>query len=434
MLESCGVRAPAPTRRSLSPSAQRVLLTHGDALCLDDVDYQRFRAMVRSPAWQARARALPLAERRARSAAQHARRSDSARSRASAGALGRRRCRRRASRWLRAADAPTLVHGHTHAPASHALAPGLVRHVLSDWELDGSSAPRAEVLRWTRARLRAHRAGRRPASAARRDRGWLAPLARARAHARAPRAIPDALWQLTLARFPFLAARGAADLRRAARAWRRSSSPRRSSAARAASTVTDEMAVAIAAQACLPVLQLGLRLATTASSASSCTPTRSSRGARSMDDDGVVHDYDEELAGEAMERRPGDAVLARRATTPASRPTGGYNVVIHEFAHVLDMRDGVSRRRRRRCRPASERRRWLNVLDDEYEALLPTRSTRGEETLLDPYGAEALEEFFAVARGGVLRRAAASCARAAARSTSCCASFFRQDPARALSQ
>jgi UDP-2,3-diacylglucosamine hydrolase len=40
------------------------------------------------------------------------------------------------------------VHGHTHAPASHELAPGIVRHVLSDWELDAGRAPRAEVLRW----------------------------------------------------------------------------------------------------------------------------------------------------------------------------------------------------------------------------------------------------------------------------------------------
>ena len=59
--------------------------------------------------------------------------------------------RNRRWRWLREAHAPTLVHGHTHAPASHTLAPGVTRHVLSDWELDGSSAPRAEVMRWTAA-------------------------------------------------------------------------------------------------------------------------------------------------------------------------------------------------------------------------------------------------------------------------------------------
>jgi UDP-2,3-diacylglucosamine hydrolase len=51
--------------------------------------------------------------------------------------------------WLRESDAPVLVHGHTHAPASHALGPGLVRHVLSDWHLDGAGTRRAEVLRWS---------------------------------------------------------------------------------------------------------------------------------------------------------------------------------------------------------------------------------------------------------------------------------------------
>ena len=53
--------------------------------------------------------------------------------------------------WLRDGGATTLVHGHTHAPATHELSPGAVRHVLSDWELDGSSAPRAEILRWSAA-------------------------------------------------------------------------------------------------------------------------------------------------------------------------------------------------------------------------------------------------------------------------------------------
>jgi Mlc titration factor MtfA (ptsG expression regulator) len=59
------------------------------------------------------------------------------------------------------------------------------------------------------------------------------------------------------------------------------------------------------------------------------------------DDDGVVHEYDEELVRRGHGRRAGDAVVARRAH---SRPhaASGYNVVIHEFAHVLDMADGVA--------------------------------------------------------------------------------------------
>ena len=50
--------------------------------------------------------------------------------------------------WLRAAGAQALIHGHTHLPADHVLAPGLARHVLTDWDLD-AHPPRAGVLRLT---------------------------------------------------------------------------------------------------------------------------------------------------------------------------------------------------------------------------------------------------------------------------------------------
>ena len=53
-------------------------------------------------------------------------------------------------RWMHAAGAQTLVHGHTHRPGSGELAPGHSRHVLSDWDLDDADHPRAEVLRLTR--------------------------------------------------------------------------------------------------------------------------------------------------------------------------------------------------------------------------------------------------------------------------------------------
>ena len=50
--------------------------------------------------------------------------------------------------WLRRAQAHTLLHGHTHKPADHDLAPGLRRLVLSDWDAS-ATPPRAEVLRLT---------------------------------------------------------------------------------------------------------------------------------------------------------------------------------------------------------------------------------------------------------------------------------------------
>jgi len=145
LLEASGVlRLTDPT--VVVAFGERVMLSHGDALCIDDVPYQRYRAVVHRPALQRAFRILPLTARRAIGSAIKRR-------------SGRREPREQgafidvdagaALAWMRGADAPTLIHGHTHAPASHDLAPGAVRHVLSDWELDGSSKPRAEIVRWS---------------------------------------------------------------------------------------------------------------------------------------------------------------------------------------------------------------------------------------------------------------------------------------------
>jgi UDP-2,3-diacylglucosamine hydrolase len=123
----------------------RVVLTHGDALCLSDVDYQRFRAQVRSPEWQRSFLALPLAERRA--AARRMRDASEAAQRSHEGPYADVDPTAAAA-WLHAAGADQMVHGHTHRPGSDTLAPGLHRHVLSDWDLV-ARPPRAEVLRLT---------------------------------------------------------------------------------------------------------------------------------------------------------------------------------------------------------------------------------------------------------------------------------------------
>lgn len=133
---------PDPT--VLSAWGQRVLLSHGDALCLADTDYQAFRREVRSPAWQAAFLARPLAERRA--VAADIRR----RSRALHAFDGRAdvdvdtAC---AVAWMHGMGTAELVHGHTHRAGSNDLAPGFKRHVLGDWDLDDAARPRAEVLR-----------------------------------------------------------------------------------------------------------------------------------------------------------------------------------------------------------------------------------------------------------------------------------------------
>lgn len=120
----------------------RWLLSHGDALCLDDVDYMQFRTQVRSAGWQEAFLAKPLAERQ--EIARGLRAQSEARKASGAAYADLDAAASRA--WLQAAHAPTLIHGHTHKPAIHDLGGGLNRVVLSDWDLTAAPA-RAEVLR-----------------------------------------------------------------------------------------------------------------------------------------------------------------------------------------------------------------------------------------------------------------------------------------------
>lgn len=144
-LQACGMQTlDDPT--VLDFAGQRWLLSHGDELCLADTDYQRFRAQVRSPGWQRTFLAQPLGQREA--TARDLRRQSEARKQASGGdpSLWADVDTAAARRWLQAAGAATLIHGHTHQPAEHDLGDGLRRVVLSDWDL-AAPTPRAQVLR-----------------------------------------------------------------------------------------------------------------------------------------------------------------------------------------------------------------------------------------------------------------------------------------------
>ena len=140
-LESCDVTLlDDPT--VLQFAGQRWLLSHGDALCLDDVDYLQFRAVVRSPQWQRDFLAKPLAERQ--QIARGIRNQSESRKRS--GAIYADVDAAAARDWLHAAQAAVLIHGHTHRPAVHDLGASLQRWVLSDWDLNATPA-RGEVLR-----------------------------------------------------------------------------------------------------------------------------------------------------------------------------------------------------------------------------------------------------------------------------------------------
>ena len=220
--------------------------------------------------------------------------------------------------------------------------------------------------------------------------GWWQRWRKARALER--RAIPEPLWQLTLARFPFLAARSEEDLRELRQMATLFLSAKEFSGARDLE-ITDEMAVAIAAQACLPALKLGLEWLDGFVGIVVHEDTVLARR-EVEDDDGIVHAYDEALAGEAMSGGP--VMLAWRDVDDAGlSAVDGYNVVVHEFAHVIDMRRGLTADAEH-ADVSSARGRWLRSLAAEYEQFA-ARVDRGEATFIDPYAAESIEEFFAVA-------------------------------------
>ena len=120
------------------------LIMHGDTLCTDDVEYQKFRSLVRDPGWQEQFLARPLAERRAFAARARAEsRSHTAAAKpeimdVNAAAV---------AASMRAHGVRRLIHGHTHRPATHRFAldgKPAERIVLGDWYDHGS------VLTWPR--------------------------------------------------------------------------------------------------------------------------------------------------------------------------------------------------------------------------------------------------------------------------------------------
>lgn len=219
--------------------------------------------------------------------------------------------------------------------------------------------------------------------------------------------IPPDAWARTLAAYPFLrrlSEHDAAALRQRT-AWMLAS---KSFVGAAGLTLTDDMLLSIAVQAALPVLALdpalyeGWREIIV-------YPGGFIIPRKDTDADGVVHEYLQEAAGEAWEGGP--VILSwEDARTP-----GHMNVVIHEFAHKLDLHDGMADgqpdlSRHRELSP----RRWRTVLDDSYarfcEALeaiendipadMDPESAEADawygQLPLDPYAASDEAEFFAV--------------------------------------
>ena len=148
----------------------------------------------------------------------------------------------------------------------------------------------------------------------------------------------------------------------------------------------------IAIQACTLVLNLDFRLYDDFENVI-VYPGEFIPGWEWEDEYGVVHKNDHPLAGEAM---PGGPVVLSWPDVEASADweAAGMNLVIHEFAHKLDMRNGEANG----CPPLprelspAQWKRTLRAAYDHFHA----RIGRGEDTAIDPYAAESLGEFFAV--------------------------------------
>lgn len=209
--------------------------------------------------------------------------------------------------------------------------------------------------------------------------------------------VPDGLWQQTLARYAFLSALSAADRAELRQLTSRFLAHKEFTGAQGLQ-VSDAMAVAIAAQACLPVLHIGLRWYDDFKGIVVHAGAMVARR-QVTDASGVVHAYDEVLLGEAMQGGP--VTLSWQEVDGADAAAGrGFNVVVHEFVHKIDMRDGVADG----CPPLpsrAARATWQRVMqpafDDFCDRVAMAERFGAEPPWLDAYGATSPAEFFAVA-------------------------------------
>jgi len=120
-------------------AGQRMVLTHGDAQCTDDVDYQAFRTTVRTPEWQQAFMDMPLAKRLAVIGQMR----EQSRAAQKTKVLQIMDVNVRAITGLFAATGTSLmIHGHTHRPGTHELemeGRRVIRHVLPDWDFENGN-------------------------------------------------------------------------------------------------------------------------------------------------------------------------------------------------------------------------------------------------------------------------------------------------------
>ncbi len=150
-------------------------------------------------------------------------------------------------------------------------------------------------------------------------------------------------------------------------------------------------AAVIAAQACLPILALGLD-AYRSWRTIVVYPAGFVSREHEVDEAGVEHEWEEERSGESW---LGGPVVLSFEDVGASGCGDGYNVVIHEVAHKLDMLDGEANGRPP-LHPGMDAAAWSRDFTAAFEDL-NRRIEAGETPAIDEYAAEEPGEFFAVA-------------------------------------
>ncbi|MDR5854688.1 zinc-dependent peptidase [Caballeronia sp. LZ062] len=215
-------------------------------------------------------------------------------------------------------------------------------------------------------------------------------------------AIDDALWQRTLDAFPFFGHLSTPDRERLRELTSLFIAQKSFSTAHELE-LTDEMIVAIAAQACLPVLNLSLELYDGWVGVI-VYPGEFVIRKTVEDEAGVVHEIEHDASGEAWEGGP---VVLSWEDAQMADGSDAYNVVIHEFAHKIDMVNGEADGHPplfRRWHAPLDNTAWSDVFDNAYDqfcarvdAVPKRRWSRFErESLIDPYAADHPSEFFAV--------------------------------------
>lgn len=237
-------------------------------------------------------------------------------------------------------------------------------------------------------------------------------------------ALDDALWDTVLQRYPFTRALSEEERARL-REWTILFLHEKSIAGAGGLEVRDEMRICIAAQACMLILNLDLDFYRGWAEVI-VYPDEFIVEYDFVDEDGVEHRVKEPMTGESWLAGP---VILSWADAESRGGGTGYNVVIHEFAHKIDMLNGDANGFPP-LHAGMDRMRWTRAFSTAYEDFR-VRVDRDEETAIDPYAAESPAEFFAVLSeaffeipGAVLGEYGEVYRQLAA--------FYRQDPAARL--